>query len=161
MSEIVKPARPEACAACPWRLANQGKRVSRIVAGESYGWYTKLNLRRLWDALRRGDRMTCHPTDSRQVQLSGKCVGKAVDTHECTGAVILVQREVMKLQLNYPGKFKLYYAENRHGLTKLGIAAVVERALFGRVARPDLNALGIQYPPLGEWEARNGTRDAK
>lgn len=44
------------CAQCPWRTSNQGKR-------HPDGWYTKANLRRLWAGLRRGERMTCHPTD--------------------------------------------------------------------------------------------------
>ena len=44
------------CQACPWRVENHGKR-------HPDGWYTKANLRRLWSGIRRGEEMSCHPTD--------------------------------------------------------------------------------------------------
>lgn len=59
----VRPACALACLACPWRLSNQG----RPTPG---GWYTRRNLDRLWAGLRRGTRMSCHPTDPRMAELA-------------------------------------------------------------------------------------------
>lgn len=53
---MTQQAAPHACSACPWRLANQGKR-------HPDGWYAKANLSRLWSRLRRGEAMSCHPSD--------------------------------------------------------------------------------------------------
>src|ERR1043165_821080 len=91
----VRSATNDACLSCPWRVANQGKRV----AG---GWYSKANLRRLWGGMRRGERMSCHPTDPR-IGIEHPGEGPAgfrpapeeAEPRECAGAVAPVRRELL------------------------------------------------------------------
>lgn len=148
---------PTACKACPWRLANQGKR-------HPDGWYTKANLRRLWAGLRRGEDMSCHPTDpanpvSDQAREQGYREAPAhSDVRECVGSVLLRQREMVLLDRNYDNDMASYRSRRPRGLTKEGIAAVALRAALGgtilggaRMPRPDLNDTEIGYGPLGEW----------
>jgi hypothetical protein len=153
MSETVETCKPLACAACPWRISNIGK-PSPIVEGQRYGWYTLANLRRLWEGIRTGDPMTCHPTDVEMIQALGKKPRRDVQTHECAGAVIVVQREMMRLQ--HVGSVREYRRRHRKGLTAEGIASVLERVIFGGtlardMGRPDLADLDVQYPPAGLW----------
>jgi hypothetical protein len=145
------PAALRPCMHCPWRSANQGKR-------HPGGWYTKANLRRLWAGLRRGEDMSCHPTDP-----SNPASADAT-TLECAGSLILKQREFMRFQRiaeENPGEDALGLYRRRHprGLTRGGLLAVVERALLGgtpligapEMTRPDLNEPGISAPNLAEW----------
>lgn len=149
----VKPANPSPCAACPWRTENHGKR-------HPHGWYTSKNRQRLWSKLRRGDGMTCHPTDPENPLPTGsKPVPNGVTTHECAGALILQLRELEKcLKL---GKITDYLAAFKRGLTKVGLAVIGERLAFGgipmigglAVSKLDLNE-GVSHSPLGEWEPK-------
>lgn len=147
-----------ACGACPWRLANQG-------VPHPGGWYTKANLRRLWNGLRRGVRMSCHPTDPDMTWSDCSChepPPPGTATRECAGALILIQREMAHLQvvLEAGGSFADYQREHPMGLTKRGAATHANAMLFGGVpfvggglqmAQPDLDDDGVGYPPLGEW----------
>lgn len=100
-------ARP--CAACPWRTENHGKR-------HPHGWYTKKNLRRLWAKIRRGDSMTCHPTDPTNLVPDGtKPVPDGTQTRECAGALRLVQIELKKFEAD-PKTYDM-----KKGLTKTGL----------------------------------------
>lgn len=159
MSDRVLPCKEEACAACPWRASNAG-RVAPKVEGERFGWYTAGNLKRLWAGMRRGERMSCHPTDSRQVQKNGKTVNPAVQTYECTGATILVQREMTIMQSDFGGDLKAYRKARPLGITRECIADFLNRLLFGQAfggskpTTPNLNDLDIQYAPLGKWLER-------
>lgn len=140
----VEPCKNKPCDACPWRTANQGIK-------HPHGWYTKTNLRRLWAKLRRGESMTCHPTDPRNEVPDGiKPVPQDIQTFECAGAVILKQREFMKLQ----HELVAYYKAHPKGLTRIGAARMLEQELFSLRTRqrPNLNADGIGYEPLGEWD---------
>jgi hypothetical protein len=147
------PAALVPCQACPWRLANQGRR-------HPGGWYTAANLRRLWAGLRRGEDMSCHPTDPANPVPDGwRQVPPDTRTRECAGALILKQREVMVLQEVYGSDPRAYRRGRPHGLTSQGVLAVVERAIFGGgpiggivMTRPNLNEPGIGYPPLGPWK---------
>lgn len=58
----VAAASDSPCLACPWGTANR----SRPTPG---GWYSRRNLDRLWSGLRRGARMSCHPTDPRMADV--------------------------------------------------------------------------------------------
>jgi hypothetical protein len=159
--KCVKGANPKPCAQCPWRLANQG-------TPHPHGFYTKANLRRLWGGLKRGERMTCHPTDPEMAEFEGyeKTADREV-THECAGALIIVQREFMRAQramqeADAEGKrdgLKRYRAAHPKGLMRDGVFAVVERAMFGgsaldrlAMAKPDLNEPGIGHPDLVAWD---------
>lgn len=150
------------CSACPWRTENQGK-------PNAHGFYTKGNLRRLWNGLKRGERMTCHPTDPEMAEFEG--YEKTADrerTHECAGAQTLVQRE-----LAYFGQaakdveagredgpaFSLY--KRRRGpaaMTRAGLAEHVSAALFGgtpfalEVRRVNIADERVSYGPLGTFD---------
>lgn len=141
------------CAACPWRTENHGRR-------HPDGWYTAANRKRLWAKLRRGDGMTCHPTDPlNPIPEGARAVPENATTHECAGALILQQRELMYLQ-DEPD-LQTYRRNRPLGLTRAGIAEMISRALFGglpivggrAMSKPDLNEK-VSHPPLGEWEPR-------
>lgn len=156
-------AHPKPCAHCPWRVENQGKR-------HKHGFYTKANLRRLWSGLKNGERMTCHPTDPEMAEFEGyeKTADREV-TYECAGALILVQREVMRFQSQYTdtidptpeatkAALKAYREKHPKGLTKVGLFRHMMAVAFDgnpmtgpRAATPDLNTEGIGHPDLVPW----------
>lgn len=150
------PAAPTPCVHCPWRPSNQGKR-------HPDGWYTKANLQRLWAQLRRGERMSCHPTDpgnpvSERAQAAGY---RPAPVHsrvrECTGALVIQQREFMLLQDGCGADLARYRRERPKGLTRDGILQLLERAVFGgsplggtTMTRPDLSQPDVGVPWL-DW----------
>lgn len=155
----VQPAKPMACAHCPWRTSNQGKRH----AGH---WYTKANLRRLWGGLRRGESMTCHPTDPNNPVPDGmKPVPANARTSECTGALILQQRELMRFQkianTDPDDALRAYRRAFPRGMTREGLGAIVSRGVFGgtpfggaAMSKPNLNDADIGHPDLQPWRGR-------
>lgn len=147
---------PVACKDCPWRLSNQGKR-------HPDGWYTKRNLTRLWALLRTGETMSCHPTDpgnpvSEAAQAAGYRPAPSYSKpRECTGALVLVQREVMVMQDH--GSVAEYRRARPRGLRTSAFGWIVERLIFGGVvapamAKPDLNDPDVGAPWL-PWERRS------
>ncbi len=166
MADLVRgtiyPASPLPCESCPWRTANQGKRH----AGH---WYTTANLKRLWAGLRRGVSMSCHPTDPRN-PLPPDCapLPEGVKTHECTGALILQQREFMVYQDGFRRDVAAYRTARPLGMTLAGLRAIVERQVLGgvpligcvKMSHPDLGQEGVGHSPLDGWkqllEARDG-----
>ena len=153
MSNQVIEATGKPCAVCPWRIANQG-------TPHPDGWYTKANLRRLWSKLRRGDMMTCHATDHLNPVPEGyKSVPEATPTRECSGAIIVQQREFMRMQGHFDagGNLASYRRENPLGLTRDGALTIMGDALVvypGETprVRPNLNQPGIGVPDLPAWE---------
>jgi len=155
------PAAQRPCPGCPWRTENQGKR-------HPGGWYTKANLRRLWAGMRRGGDMSCHPTDpSNPVPAGSRPAPANATTLECAGSLILKQREIMRFQRlakENPGQdpFRVYRSRHPHGLTRDGVLAVAERAMFGgipvvggrKMTTPDLNQSGVGAPDLTEWDPK-------
>ena len=155
----VKPANPKACAHCPWRLANQGKR-------HPHGFYSKKNLQRLWAGMRRGERMSCHPTDSRMAEFEGYEQTAVRETmHECAGYLILVQRELAKFghickqreKLGLKDGYAVYRREHPMGLLREGLtvhsfnmAVTFPGDVPARVM--DIGDQDIGYPPVGEFE---------
>lgn len=163
----VYPAAPRACSHCPWRISNQGKRSPD-------GWYTAANLRRLWTRLRNGDAMTCHPTDPENpLTEAQKAAGfreakKGGKTRECTGYLILQQREAMAFQgccaMVEQGEadgetnaIKLYRRLRPKGLSKAGLVEVIfARGIMGgqpfvggrKMAKPNLRDPDVGYEPL-------------
>jgi len=142
---------PRPCNECPWLTKNHGK-------PHPHGWYTKLNLARLWSKLRRGDSMSCHKTDIENPVPPGHEPPKpGTVVRECTGGLILQQREVMKAQ--DVGSWKEYVAANTRGLTRTGLGQMLQRAMLGgvfgvaRMSRPDLNE-AVSHEPLGTWTPR-------
>jgi len=155
MSEQVTTCAEGPCARCPWRQSNRGKE-SPLVEDHRYRWYSRANRNRLWRGLRDGERMTCHPTDSRHPTIDGKPIPDTVQTRECAGALILVQREMMIAQAIPDKGFRRYRRERPRGLTIAGMRCIVERVLFARLStnpmgRPNLDDADIQFEPLGQW----------
>ena len=109
------------CALCPWRTANHGKR-------HEHGFYTKKNLTRLWNQIRRGGGMqSCHPTDPGHPDHEAKPDSTA---QECVGSLILVMKEMRHVATlgddpNVLGDVGvdayLKVSRERHGLTKEGM----------------------------------------
>ena len=146
---------PSPCQACPWRTANHGKR-------HPDGWYTKANARRLWAKLRTGDSMSCHPTDPRNpVSDKAKEAGYReapghAEVHECIGAIILQEREVMALQASKD--LATYRRTRTRGMTTEGLWTIASRAVFGgtmlvrEIARPNLNEpVSVPDAPALTW----------
>lgn len=142
------PCAPKACVACPWRKANQGK-------PHPHGWYDQSNLDRLWRGLRTGEApgMTCHPTDTNNLVPEGhREPPESAVRHECTGALILVQRELRHVEVNptgYPRRFPF--------LSKSGVLwwafsrCVLADTLLGADPMPALeDDPEIYYAPLAK-----------
>lgn len=163
MTKILPPT-PRACAQCPWRLSNQGTR-------HPHGFYTKANLKRLWNGLRSGKApgMSCHPTDPRMAEFSGyEETADRERTYECAGSVILLLRETFRFQaicheMDQQGRkdsLREYRRRMPQGLTKEGMGEIVWRLLAGgsplarelRASAAALDDLEIGYPPLGDWD---------
>lgn len=143
-----QPACPRPCKECPWLTANHGK-------PHLDNWYTEKNRRRLWAKLKRGDSMSCHKTDPENPVPKGvEPVPSGTPVHECTGALILQQREVMLFQKHCEEAeaagakdgFKRYKVAGG-AMTRGTLAYIVQRALFGGtplvggppMSRPNLN----------------------
>lgn len=161
MSEV-QTCLPKACSHCPWRIGNQGKRTTD-------GFYSKVNLQRLWAGLKDGQAMSCHPTDPRMNEFeSAPRVKDDAVTHECTGATILVQREWMVFQelMQEHGEhgFRRYRALGGPRMTREGLWAVAMRASLGdspvtaAMGRPDLGDMDVQYMPLGVFDPATAPR---
>lgn len=118
------------CGACPWRTANHGRR-------HPDGWYTKANVRRLWSGMRRGEMMTCHPTDPRNPVPAGQKPAPAnAVTRECAGAHLLIQREMQLIEglakVAPEGQgWAIYRRRRPRGLTREGLLGYLERVMFG------------------------------
>jgi hypothetical protein len=115
-----------ACNQCPWRVTNHGKR-------NLHGFYTKKNLTRMWNGLRTGHSMSCHPTDPsrRDHQAQPDSIAR-----ECSGAVILIQREIAAMADPYccitDESSANYLRQRRMGLTRSGIFYwLIQRYVFG------------------------------
>lgn len=150
------------CSACPWRTENQG-------TPHPHGFYSKANLRRLWNGLKRGERMTCHPTDPAMAEFEGyEKTAERERTHECAGAQTLIQRELAYFGQaakdvdagRAPGPaFNLYkMRRGRAAMTRAGLAEHVSAALFGgtpfalEVRKVNIADDRVGYEPLGEFD---------
>ncbi|MCI0421498.1 MAG: hypothetical protein L0312_20115 [Acidobacteria bacterium] len=123
-----------ACEHCPWRLANQGKR-------HRFGFFTRANLTRLWNQLRRGaSGQSCHPTDPNHPDHVASGAKPGSTPRECAGSIVLIMRELLSIRGKRnevtPETIDRYLAKRKkHGLTKKGILYwLVQRLKLGRVA---------------------------
>lgn len=121
------------CAQCPWRRENQGKK-------HKHGFYTKANLRRLWNQIRDGGApQSCHLTDPSHPDHVSAGAKPAATAQECPGAVIVVLREVKQMAtennvIEAPRIEQYLRDRKKHGLKKSGIQYwVVQRIAFGGV----------------------------
>lgn len=141
------------CEACPWRLSNRGRR-------HPDGWYTVKNLRRLWAGLRRGNGMTCHPTDPKNLvteraQAAGyRPAPEHAKMRECAGALVVLERE---LHIAQSWGIKKYLRDRRLGMTMGGLVWLAERFMFSAtplvlpLPKVDLNEADIGHPNLA-WD---------
>lgn len=103
--------------------------------------------------------MSCHPTDpGNPVSDAARAAGyepakEGAAPRECSGALVVQQREVMRFQGKPDG-----YLKARRGMTRRGLLVVVERAMFGgsimggpAMDRPDLDEPDIGAPFLAPW----------
>jgi hypothetical protein len=152
-------AAPRPCAQCPWRTRNQ-TRVDR------HGFYSLANLQRLWEGLRDGERMACHPTDPAMAEFTGyEQTASRRQTHECAGALVLIHRELHRLHTatkqTAPGDALALYRDTvgELALTSKGIASHAFALLAGRpplcggveVRRVDLTDADSAMPGLPGW----------
>lgn len=136
MAKKRKPEKLSPCEQCPWRTSNHGKR-------HTFGFFTKANLRRLWNQIRRGGRpQSCHMTDASHPHhvACGAKPGSAVK--ECAGAAILAIRELMLISdLAKDGvidteHIDTYLQQRKWGLTRSGLQ-------FWLIARGKLGGMPI------------------
>lgn len=142
----IAPAAARPCAACPWLLANHGRR-------HPDGWYRATNLRRLWAGLRTGEApgMSCHPTDpDNPVPEGWRGVPVGTVTRECAGAQTLVQRELRlferladQLGIDAP-ILRIYRALRPRGLTRAGLAHWVHGQMLAGTPFGPPNAMTAQ-----------------
>lgn len=158
-------ANPRPCSACPWRLSNQGRK------DDPHGFYTKANLKRLWDGLRSGEApgMTCHPTDPEMAVYAGyEATADRPATAECAGSIVLLAREFKAFEaltrevdaeeaagvkLRRGEALRRYRRARPRGMTREGLAELVFRiavVMPGAVPIPRVVAddSDIGYPPL-------------
>ena len=128
MNQTEHGTRAAVCDQCPWRVANQGRRTRQ-------GIYTKANLTRLWNQVRRGGAVqSCHLTDPthRDHIALGANPERQKPPEECLGAVILVCRELEHIktlstdttdadELTVLGVQTYWRDRARRGLTQSGI----------------------------------------
>lgn len=157
--KAMKAACPKPCAQCPWRIENQG-------TPHPHGFYAKANLRRLWAGLKSGERMTCHPTDPEMAEFEGyEGTAERHVTHECAGALVVIQREMMRVQASMDeasaeGKrdgIARYRRQHPKGLTRDGVFAHFSASVMVMpgelpMARPNLGDPAIGYEPLAAWD---------
>jgi hypothetical protein len=100
--------------------------------------------------------MSCHPTDPRMASFEGyEALADREVTNECTGALVIVQREFMVFQnicqADPKSKTSLqqYRKQRPNGMTRDGLIAIVERSIFGGSS---LNPIAMSRPNLGDEE---------
>lgn len=140
------------CEHCPWRLKNQGKR-------SPWGFYTKPNLRRLWNQIRGGGaEQSCHPTDPGHPDHVAAGAKPGTTPRECPGSVILVLREVRAMANEHhtvtPESMEAYFQIRKKGLKKpWGVTYwLISRIQLGGVSHfggPKLPEVDIDDPEIG------------
>ena len=141
-TKFKNPSHVKMCEQCPWRRSNHGKRTPG-------GFYTKKNLTRLWNQIRRGGgAQTCHLTDPSHPEHVAAGAPLTATPHECAGSLALVLREVEKLNAlaESGGDLDDYFKDNRKGLTREG-------AFHWAMARHQLVGIPMGGHPLPTIDA--------
>lgn len=108
------------CEQCPWRLNNQGKR-------HKHSFYTKKNLQRLWNQIRKGGgKQSCHLTDPSHPDHIAVGAKLGANTQECPGSVIIVMRELNRMgdekgHINDRTLIRYFKERKQRGITKQGV----------------------------------------
>lgn len=138
---------PKPCKDCPWLTINHGRR-------HADGWFTRANRARLWAKIRRGETMSCHRTDPLNPVPEGAPKPAADSTvRECTGSVILQQRE---LTIANERHLDVYVKERPKGLTRDGVASLVGMMMDSLFAPPFGSGRKIPQPNLNEPVSQDG-----
>jgi len=139
------------CDQCPWRLENHGKRSPG-------SFYTKANLRRLWNQVRKGGGVqSCHLTDPSHPDHVAAGARPGSTAQECAGSVVLVLREVADMATtdNEVNKQSVsdYLSRRKRGLTKTGILYwLVSRIQLGGtpfIGGPKAPSVDVDDPAVG------------
>lgn len=144
------PCNPKACSGCPWRVSVR-QQAEAGTRPDPHGFY----------GLRKGDApgMSCHPTDDRMGEFDGYAPPAGAEFRECTGSLIVMQREMRLLEAEMADRSLRnpigdYQRKRGRGgaLTRSGIAAFMERLLFGGgYDAVDLDDVDVQHPFVPDW----------
>ena len=113
------------CETCPWLTKNHGKK-------HPAGWYKLSNLKRLWNAMRKGNApgIVCHSSDPDQAEYGGTAKIKPdVQKRACAGAYIALAKHIN--ELNGSASYAEYAARHALPITKRGGLAILEKQFFG------------------------------
>lgn len=127
------------CETCPWLKKNHGR-------AHPAGWYKTANIRRLWNALRRGEPgVICHASDPDSTEYGGTAVIRpTVERRPCAGALLAVGKHIE--DLNEAKDIRTYQGRNRYPLTRRGIGRWVERILLGQLPAVEDRRSEIGFP---------------
>ena len=147
------PTMAKPCAQCPWRTENHGKRHPN-------GFYTKRNLKRLWNQVRKGGGVqSCHRTDTNHPD-HVEAGAKGDQVHECMGSIVLVWRELRAFEnilaeagMDMDEGVPQYLAQHPEGLSKRGLAYwLLSRRMdppFGDGRMPEVPGGWLDDPAYG------------
>jgi len=145
--------KPTPCSECPWRVGNWGKTDT-----DNDEFYTPQRRFQMWDShpdrragtgVRHGTTMVCHQGAPCE---AGGCKDGSTVAYECTGARILVDRELW-----------WFHGEGKPapgGLTLNGIARVIQNRFglsverFRALSRPEVRAK--LHDGIGDGEISRG-----
>lgn len=148
MNQQVKKENQAPCKTCPFLRANYGKPNPEGYdpnpeAGQ-YDWYTKKNLLRIWNELRRGEAMVCHDTDPNASFYGGKDSKPGIE-RVCIGSLAVIYRHAKayeKITLQHPSwtfakVFSAYRKKaGKYPMTREGIRTWLLRIFFGNTKSP-------------------------
>lgn len=129
------------CETCPWLTKNHGRK-------HHAGWYTKANLKRLWNGLRSGDcpGVVCHSTDPARVLYGGVTpVSPGTEKRQCAGALLVIFKHMNEISKSKPWVYK---ANHPLPMKRSGIAHWVQRYLFGNLPVVEDRSADVSLP----WE---------
>lgn len=129
------------CETCPWLTKNHGRK-------HHAGWYTKANLKRLWNGLRSGDchGIVCHSTDPNRVLYGGVTpVAPGTEKQPCAGALLVIFKHMNEIAKTTPKEYKAKYPLP---MKREGIAHWVNQYLFGTLPTVEDRSAEVSLP----WE---------
>jgi hypothetical protein len=122
------------CATCPFLIANHGK-------PHPAKWYSRGNIRRLWNGLRTGDApgMICHSSDHNNAEYGGKGNVKPGVEQDCAGALLLLYQNANAVAAGRPQPFQ-------PPLTKATLANLALKLLLGALPEVEDRSAEIGLP---------------
>jgi hypothetical protein len=166
----IEPAKATPCATCPWRRSNWGRddtpHPEYNTAERRDAMWDEFAEREAGTGLRFGTTMWCHVGDGHDAK------------HECTGGVVLQQRECIRAlrhggasQLTYKGLLQVARSLClRDEINLLGIPVMsllaknveaVLRRVHPQIANPEIGHHALEPPQPGEFDRPAQSGDAK